>query len=191
MRVIFFWELNDYNINRCINTKSSFLKYILVKQNTNKMSFSKQIRFNIGGSTFKCYEKILSTFPESKLANLDKEEIVYDVEENEYFFDRNPILFTYIIDSFRKKAVHLPKDICGTSFKEELEFWEIPRHHVAPCCWEALYGNEDDIETVNLLMTSLEQKSKTNRTVQDKTDFRRKMWLLLEEPKSSRNALVR
>ncbi|XP_053379838.1 potassium voltage-gated channel protein Shaw-like [Mercenaria mercenaria] len=154
------------------------------------VTLNKTIRINIGGTTFKSYVKTLTTFPDSKLANLEKEKDSFDFDQNEYFFDRNPILFTYILDSFRKGAVHLPKDICGTTFKKELEFWEIPQHYVAPCCWEALYGSEDDIETVNLLIKSFQQNSNLALMSQEKMDVRTRLWLFLDEPKSSRYALV-
>jgi hypothetical protein len=146
---------------------------------------------NIGGTTYKCYTKTLTAFSTSKLANLDKENDEYDDEKNEYFFDRNPILFAYILDSFRKGAIHLPKDICGTTFRQELEFWEIPPRYVVPCCWEALYGSEGDIEIVHLLLENFRQGQNLSRIHDRKSGIRTRLWLFLDEPKSSRSAFVR
>lgn len=156
------------------------------------METSKEIvRFNIGGTLFKCYSSTLSAFPDTKLAKLDEQTEAFDSEANEYFFDRNPIFFVYILDSLRKGAVHLPNDTCGTTFKKELEFWEISSHYVAPCCWEALYRSEDDIATVNSLVECFQQSSNMSLMTQGSLDFRTKLWLFLDEPRSSRLALVR
>lgn len=151
---------------------------------------NKILRLNIGGTSFKCFTETLVAFPESKLANLDKQEDAYDMEQNEYFFDRNPILFAYILDSIRKGAVHFPKDICGTTFQRELEFWNISPLYVAPCCYEAMYKCEDDIATVKTLEERLQHHPHKCLMLQKKLNLRSKLWLFLDEPRSSRLAMV-
>ncbi|XP_053406521.1 potassium voltage-gated channel protein Shaw-like [Mercenaria mercenaria] len=115
------------------------------------------VRINVGGTVFQCCADILKTFPESFLASLEKQMPNHD--NSEYIFDRNPLMFAYILDSFRKGSVHLPKDICGTTFMEELEFWEVSLRHVAPCCLEALYKSEDDMSTIQKLLKDYENKT--------------------------------
>ncbi|XP_060575752.1 potassium voltage-gated channel protein Shaw-like [Ruditapes philippinarum] len=149
------------------------------------------IRLNIGGTIFKCYRKTLSTFQESKLHNLDKDKDDFDSEHNEFYFDRNPLLFAYIIDACRKGAIHLPKDICGTTFKQELEFWNIPLDKVAPCCLETLYRSKDDIDTIETLITHEEQTSVIElKQEREKISFQTRLWLFLDDPSSSKLAQV-
>lgn len=146
------------------------------------------IKLNIGGTSFKCYSSTLKTFPESKLARLDEGLNDYCFEQNEYFFDRNPVLFSYIVDAYRKGAVHLPKDVCGTTFQRELEFWKISPLYVAPCCYEALYSSEGDTETMELLMRNA--KETIVEETGEKPDLRKKLWRILDDPNSSKIALV-
>lgn len=148
------------------------------------------VRLNIGGTVFKCYRKTLSTFKESKLNKLDKDTDDFDSGQNEFYFDRNPLLFTYIIDAFRKGSVHIPKDICGTTFKEELEFWNIPLDKVAPCCLEALYRSKDDIDTIETLITHQEETSVSDELEQGKLNLKKRLWRFLDDPSSSKIAQV-
>lgn len=149
------------------------------------------IRLNVGGTNFECYENTLKTFHESVLANLETLTDNYNFERDEYFFDRNPFIFAYILDSYRRGAIHLPKDMCGTIFKEELEFWGLSPSHVAPCCWEALYKSDDDIATMKTLLDNIKQNRNMCLMVQENTNYRKQVWLFLDEPSSSRPALVR
>ncbi|XP_053383196.1 potassium voltage-gated channel protein Shaw-like [Mercenaria mercenaria] len=111
-------------------------------------------------------------------------------DNSEYFFDRNPLMFAYILDSFRKGSVHLPKDICGTTFMEELEFWEVSLRHVAPCCLEALYKSENDMSTIQKLLKDYENKTNVFLMRQKDTSVKTQMWLFMDEPTSSKLALI-
>lgn len=62
------------------------------------------IRLNVGGTIFQCHADTLKTFPDSILAHLDEKTEYYNFEYEEYFFDRNPLLFAYILDSFYNGA---------------------------------------------------------------------------------------
>lgn len=148
------------------------------------------VRINICGTVFECHSETLKAFKESKLANLRKQTIHYDTSRNEYYFDRNPLMFNAILDSCRKGRIHLPKDICGTSFSQELEFWGISAGHVAPCCWEALYRNEHDASKIRKVAKYLRHDNGNYDDIQDVASWRKKIWLFLDEPSSSVNAMV-
>ena len=147
------------------------------------------VKFNVGGTTFFCYRQILSVFPESKLANLDKIDLTCE-DNNTYFFDRNPVLFAHILDGYRKGTIHLPRDVCGITLKDELNFWDLAPHYVAPCCLEILYRGEDEEMTMKILMDTLQRISHTQTDSRQNPDFRTRIWLFLDEPKSSRSAMV-
>ena len=146
------------------------------------------LKINIGGTIFICNLDILKKFPESFLANLHKQ--VPNYKNSEYFFDRNPHIFAYILDGFRKGSIHLPKDICGTTFKAELEYWEISKHHVAPCCWEALYKSDEDMLTMQKLIDDYKANSSSLLLQTRDKSIRNKIWLFFDEPTSSKYALV-
>ena len=47
------------------------------------------------------------------------------MQPEEFFFDRHPVLFTFILNFYRTGKLHIPNDMCGPLFQEELEFWGI------------------------------------------------------------------
>ena len=138
------------------------------------------VKLNIGGIMFQCYRKTFNTFPDSRLARLDRE------NKAELFYDRDPSLFACILDSYRKGKIHMSKDICGTTFLQELEFWELSPKHVAPCCWKTLYSSEEDVDTMNQLL----QYKLTKSPPVYSNGLRQKLWRFLDQPHSSRMALV-
>jgi hypothetical protein len=149
------------------------------------------IRINICGTIFECPSKTLKTFKESRLANLHLQTKNYDSARNEYFFDRNPLMFNSILDGCRKGTIHLPKDICGASFSEELDYWGVSPSHVAPCCWEALYRNENDVAKIRKVTKYLRCEAGLVEEERDISPWRKNIWLFLDEPSSSVNAMVR
>ena len=98
-----------------------------------------KVKFNVGGKTFESYAKTLKRFPESKLANLDKQHRDSYCIDGEYFFDRNPKIFAAILEACRTGELHIPRNTCHSSVKRELDFWEISPGHLQPCCWKAFY----------------------------------------------------
>lgn len=149
------------------------------------------ISLNIGGTIFQCRAETLKTFPDSLLAHLDEGTEHYNFEKAEYYFDRNPLLFAYILDASRKGTIHLPKNQCGVTFREELDFWNISPRHVSPCCWEALYRSEEDVSTMKKLIKNMKENTNTCLLLKEDVSLRQKIWLFLDEPSSSRAALVR
>lgn len=148
------------------------------------------VKLNVGGTYFLCYKQTLNIFPESKLANLDKTGFV-QVENNTYFFDRSPALFAHILDGYRKGVIHLPKDVCGITLKDELNFWDLSPRYVAPCCLEVLYKGEEEVITMTTLMESLQRNSLRQSHGDEKQTLRTRLWQFLDEPRSSRQAMVR
>ena len=139
------------------------------------------VKLNVGGTIFQCYKQIFQTFPDSRLARLD-----CDIT-SEHFFDRDQSLFRCILDSYRKGTIHLSKDICGTTFLQELEFWELSPKHVAPCCWKTLYSSEEDVDNMNQLLTKCHTED--DLSGQD-VSLTQRIWIFLYQPSSSKVAFV-
>jgi hypothetical protein len=153
-------------------------------------NFKGIIKLNVGGTIFQCYAGTLKTFPDSVLAHLDENADHYVPETNEYFFDRDPLTFYHILNASRKGSIHLPKDMCGTTFREELDFWKISPRFVAPCCWEALHKSEEDVSTMQKLIQNIKQNTNTCLLLKPDVDLKQRIWLFLDEPDSSKYAYV-
>ncbi|MGH0177454.1 UNVERIFIED_CONTAM: hypothetical protein FKN15_075196 [Acipenser sinensis] len=74
------------------------------------------LNINVGGLKRSLCSSTLKKFPDTRLGRLlscDSEESIlqicddYDVTEKEFYFDRNPGLFPYVLDSPRKQLVYL------------------------------------------------------------------------------------
>lgn len=140
------------------------------------------IKLNVGGTIFQCHPETLLAYPDTKLARLKF------TDSRAWFFDRDPRLFGCILDAYRKREIHVSRDICGETFRKELEYWELSGEHVAPCCWKTLYSSEEDMESMHMLLRTCTETKRANRN--QRSGPREKVWQTLEEPCSSRCAFV-
>ncbi|MFH4979523.1 hypothetical protein AB6A40_006232 [Gnathostoma spinigerum] len=58
----------------------------------------------------------------------------YFEKTKEYYFERSPVMFEYIIDFYVTGKLHRPADVCPMRLRYELEFWRIPIRLMATCC---------------------------------------------------------
>ena len=54
----------------------------------------------------------------------------YSLHNREFFFDRSPRVFEYILGIYRKGELHLPSSICPRDFLGELEYWGLSALHL-------------------------------------------------------------
>uniref|UniRef100_A0A8C6W3D0 BTB domain-containing protein n=1 Tax=Nannospalax galili TaxID=1026970 RepID=A0A8C6W3D0_NANGA len=131
----------------------------------------------------------------------------------EFFFDRHPGVFAYVLNYYRTGKLHCPADVCGPLFEEELAFWGIDETDVEPCCWMTYRQHRDAEEALDIFETpdliggdpGDDEDLATKRLgIEDATGlggpdgksgrWRRlqpRMWALFEDPYSSRAARVR
>ena len=105
---------------------------------TNTMSLSQKVVLNIGGQRFHTYFGTLTAIPHTRLCWLVQKHSFspeYDHENEEYFFDRNAVIFNEVLNYYRTGQLHCPTHICASQFAEELAFWGINPQNMEPCCW--------------------------------------------------------
>ncbi|GAA6070790.1 potassium voltage-gated channel subfamily C member 2 isoform X1 [Tachysurus ichikawai] len=139
---------------------------------------------------------------------------------NEYFFDRHPGVFAYVLNYYRTGKLHCPADVCGPLFEEELAFWGIDETDVEPCCWMTYRQHRDaeealDVFDMNVMGSGMgTDEDEENDKEQDKHEVGKRIrvgeaehpretslsrwrrwqpviWNLFEDPYSSRAARVR
>nr|XP_035947557.1 potassium voltage-gated channel subfamily C member 2 isoform X1 [Halichoerus grypus]XP_035947558.1 potassium voltage-gated channel subfamily C member 2 isoform X1 [Halichoerus grypus]XP_035947559.1 potassium voltage-gated channel subfamily C member 2 isoform X1 [Halichoerus grypus]XP_035947560.1 potassium voltage-gated channel subfamily C member 2 isoform X1 [Halichoerus grypus] len=131
----------------------------------------------------------------------------------EFFFDRHPGVFAYVLNYYRTGKLHCPADVCGPLFEEELAFWGIDETDVEPCCWMTYRQHRDAEEALDIFETpdliggdpgddddlaakrlGIEDAAGLGGPDGKSGRWKRlqpRMWALFEDPYSSRAARVR
>ena len=108
-----------------------------LKEEMAKGEASEKIIINVGGTRHETYRSTLRTLPGTRLAWLADPDGGGRPESDgggagsscgggcEFFFDRHPGVFAYVLNYYRTGKLHCPADVCGPLFEEELTFWGI------------------------------------------------------------------
>lgn len=132
----------------------------------------------------------------------DKKEFFFDIDSGEYFFDRDPDLFRYILVFYRTGQVHYPRHECIASFDAELQFFGILPESVADCCYEEYRDRQSELAE----KTAAENRERPEAELTGGQDvdhhagggpssvpspsIRERMWYAFENPHASVPALV-
>lgn len=151
-----------------------------------------KIRFNVRGALITTLGSKFSKFPNTKLGRLTKDAPEYNEQLDEYFIDRNPMVFHFILDFYDRGELHLPKTLCAGSIKNELKFWEIHENVLRSCCWKTRYHDEDDSEAYAMI-DDLDFKVKPESIMNNEgmnilkheRRLRYNIWRILQKPASS------
>ena len=89
---------------------------------------------NVGGVRHEAMWSLLERRPLTRLGMLAKarthQTIIrlvdsYSLEENEIYFDRDPLTFSMILDYYRTDKLHCVDELCVLDFAADLEFWQV------------------------------------------------------------------
>ena len=150
-----------------------------------------EIVINIAGKKFETKLDTLRRNSNGILQKLNKQSEVYNEKKDEYFFDRNPKLFHYILEYCRTGKLHLPHDTCGVLIQKELEFWGISQSKIPACCWKPFRGSKYDKELVEAVDEMIDEETKWTMSAGDeKFSIRQKLDNFLTHPQSSKAAKV-
>ena len=120
-------------------------------------SESDKIVINCGGVRHETYRSTLKTLPGTRLSWLTEPDAFsnfdYDPKLDEFFFDRHPSVFSFILNYYRTGKLHCPNDVCGPLFEEELAFWGIDETDVEACCWMNYRQHRDAEEALDSFET--------------------------------------
>lgn len=158
------------------------------------------VTLNVGGERFVTSRSTLTRFPDSRLSDISEGDLNFNPSTREWFFDRNPVLFNFILDYYRSDELHFPHTYCGPSIKKELLYWKIDESDISPCCWNRYREFEEEKKIFDRIDKAFESKTAlANTMAEDSLDhnstklqkLRRKLYIFFEEPMSSRWAQVR
>lgn len=172
---------------------------------------SDKIIINVGGTRHETYKSTLRTLPGTRLAWLAEPDTQVSSDSDaaspsptEFFFDRHPGIFAYVLNYYRTGKLHCPADVCGPLFEEELAFWGIDETDVEPCCWMTYRQHRDAEEALDIFEPPDPDDTDDDREIprrfgiEDSPDRSRsccevwqpKIWALFDDPYSSKAARV-
>ncbi|XP_056130851.1 potassium voltage-gated channel subfamily S member 2 [Lampris incognitus] len=163
------------------------------------------VHVNVGGLKRSLCPSTLRKFPDTRLGKLlacDSEEAIlqvcddYDVQQKEFYFDRNPGLFPYVLHFYQTGKLHIMDELCVFSFSQEIEYWGINEFFLDSCCSYRYHDRKlessrhhswDDESDVSSVATSVDEISDLNRDIQQFQqmrfgNIRKCLWLTLENP---------
>ncbi|XP_007898593.1 LOW QUALITY PROTEIN: potassium voltage-gated channel subfamily S member 3a [Callorhinchus milii] len=170
------------------------------------------ININVGGFKQRVDQSTLLKFPQTrlgKLLNCDTEEAIlelcddYSVVDKEYYFDRNPCLFRYVLNFYYTGKLHVMEELCAFSFSQEIEYWGINELFIDSCCNNRYQERKEDVvdkdweqrseeASIDSSFEELTSMVKNLDTFDDTRcgNIRRAMWVRLENPGHSLSAKI-
>lgn len=163
-----------------------------------------EIRINVGGFKRRLRSHTLLRFPETRLGRLllchSREAILelcddYDDVQREFYFDRNPELFPYVLHFYHTGKLHVMAELCVFSFSQEIEYWGINEFFIDSCCsysyhgrkvepeqekWDEQSDQESTTSSFDEILAFYNDASKFDG--QPLGNFRRQLWLALDNP---------
>ena len=116
---------------------------------------NQRIILNVGGFKHEVMMRTLNKIPNSRLGSLNgastKEDLLnfcddYNLERLEFYFDRDPTLFNYILNYYRIGKLHISNDACPVTLSKELFYWKIDNPKMDLCCEEKLYEKQKELD---------------------------------------------
>ncbi|XP_051568543.1 potassium voltage-gated channel subfamily S member 2-like [Myxocyprinus asiaticus] len=162
------------------------------------------VQINVGGMRHKLCSSMLKKFPDTRLGRLlscySENDILqvcddFDGQLKEFYFDRNPGLFHYVLHFYQTGKLHIMEELCIFSFAQEIEYWGISEFFLDSCCSyryldrklenrHKCWDEESDVSSVD---TSVDEISDLNKDMQHFYERRfgnilKCLWLTLENP---------
>ncbi|XP_064630380.1 potassium voltage-gated channel subfamily C member 3-like [Lineus longissimus] len=152
------------------------------------------IKINISGTVFVTTREIILNIPTSKLASALDCKRDFDNSLGALYFPRSPDLFTSVLEAHRQGTLHVPSDACGIEFLNEMEFWNLPKSMISPCCIGKINSALEEKEiTETIKMEIMGNFVKSVEAMERRTGWKQsaaRLWLFLEFPVYSTAAKV-
>jgi hypothetical protein len=157
---------------------------------------------NIRGFKYEVNLNKFINFPSTRLGRLSNHVITNNKveilnicdyhESNQFYFDRDPFIFSAILNFYSTGKLHIRSFECVTFIKEELDYWQIDEKLIDYCCQFNFVEKLAENKEINKQIESFKKKikAKSFNDVKNCKNFREKVWITFEYPGSSVCAMI-
>lgn len=153
--------------------------YTLPEREDENEKIEKRTRINVSGTIFETWQSTLDKYPFTLLGSSEREYFYNEVTQ-EYFFDRDPQVFRYILNYYRTGRLHFPREECVSIYEEELNFFGIRPDALEICCYEDYM--EKKKEDADRSVTVKEEQPFDYTKL---SSLRERVWFAFENPRST------
>lgn len=143
-----------------------------------KKDTEKKTCINVSGTRFETWQSTLDKYPLTLLGSPERE-YFYDCHSGEYFFDRDPQIFRYILNYYRTGRLHFPKHECVSVYEDELNFFGIRPDTLEFCCFEEFTEKKKEDSEKNVIIKEDEEEDMTFLSI------RERLWHDFENPRAT------
>lgn len=118
-----------------------------------------RVKINVSGERFSAKLNTLQKYP-STLLGSQLLLLFYDKRKDEYFFDRDPDLFRFILNFYRLGKLHVSDVECLEAFRDEMDYFGIPYSAVDDCCWNIFNNIKNSSNEVGIAKNVLDRSNK-------------------------------
>uniref|UniRef100_A0A3Q3NC01 Potassium voltage-gated channel subfamily V member 2 n=1 Tax=Mastacembelus armatus TaxID=205130 RepID=A0A3Q3NC01_9TELE len=174
------------------------------QQSPSRLLFSPTKQFilniNVGGTVYHLPYRLAAKYPKTRIGRLAtytdhsrKLDLCddYIVQNNEFFFDRDPKIFHNIFNFYRTGVLWIKDELCPRNFLEEINYWGVRIKNSHRCCRISFEERQDELNEQLKIQRQLiaeVDEGEENEMLFEGMAFgvtRRKIWNLMEKPFSS------
>lgn len=157
------------------------------------------LNINVGGKVYQISYRVASKYPKTRIGRLAtytdhnrKLDLCddYTVQNNEFFFDRDPDIFHSIFNFYRTGVLWIKDELCPRNFLEEINYWGVRIKNTHRCCRISFEERQDELNEQLKVQRELEAEVETEEHEDLFQDMafghtRFLIWNLMEKPFSS------
>ncbi|KAJ8393948.1 hypothetical protein AAFF_G00054810 [Aldrovandia affinis] len=157
------------------------------------------LNINVGGKVYQMSYRVAARYPKTRIGRLAtytdhnrKLDLCddYIVQNNEYFFDRDPDIFHNIFNFYRTGVLWIKDELCPRNFVEEINYWGVRIKNTHRCCRISFEERQDELNDQLKVQRELQAEVEVEENEELFRDMalgltRRVIWNLMEKPFSS------
>uniref|UniRef100_H3AHB9 Potassium voltage-gated channel subfamily V member 2 n=1 Tax=Latimeria chalumnae TaxID=7897 RepID=H3AHB9_LATCH len=157
------------------------------------------LNINVGGKSYQIAYKVAAQHPKTRIGRLAtytdhrrKQDLCddYNVQNSEYFFDRDPDIFHHIFNFYKTGVLCIKDEFCPKNFVEEINYWGVRMKNAQRCCRISFEERQDELNEQLKIQRELQAEIEMEENEELFKDMkcgrlRRIIWNLMEKPFSS------